>query len=768
MRRRRGGLALPLLSLLLAACTSAAPTLPPPSGLPGSPHVPTGLPGSAGSPGEPGMTAPPTGPAPTDQVPSQPPPAEPIGAASQIVAAMEAGLIDYPTSLLYRMYAVVGDPRLPAEFDGPTEGEDLAPFVVPDDPDLELPADIRALMDPYLVRPTDPLSAYSGELEPATGTGAPRAMAFLADPVLDPRDPLGPVALVACNERGWAAQNATVPIKVWARCTGNYEADIQAAVAIANAIYRPMTEYMRSPVLDLGTPYDGGDTSIDVYLTDDTSCPPEFGRCFRIKATAGGSARRTPPFGEPPGRPSSGWVLLRRSEMSDADEFRRTFIHELFHVLQYAHNSVIISRGTGATDTSGKEIHDTFWFVEASAAWAEYHFERKAGRTASARTVHRRFVNGFQGTDASLHSRVPPPRRYHAYIWPFFMVQEAKENVISDVWELLANETDWYGAMDAISIYVPFAAHFRDFAVRNINIDVTEDGTDPIPKRYKEFDPTIAFPDGKPFPVSMWQGPLAIEPTNEPVSYNDRIAPLSAHYWRFRVDDEVRKFEFDFSGLGDMEILDVDALMAIRQDGAGSAVTWEHRRLPEPKAKFCRSVPDEDVQEIYVVLTNHEREPIDLNGQFTVDASEEPCRGYEVTIVRETTGGPFDPTRLTLTAVLEPDEEGEDDGVLEAHGRGVGNYLHADMETGCNQFGYNGVILMTAQIVGQNLSVNAVALDPLILDFFSGAAPEKGGTTFLERAPLLAPGEPGEGIPPCDAYSKVTQSLTVRPLEPEP
>lgn len=738
MRHPAAELAL-LLSLALAGCTTAVPTASPassPSGVSGSP------PGSG----------------PTDSVPSDAPPSAPSSAADKIVAAMEAGQIDFATSLLYRMYAVVGDPRLPAEFDGPTEGEDLTPFLVASDPDVELPAEISALMQPYLVRPTDPLSAFSGALEPETIAGKPAALAFTG----------GPVALVPCNARGWAAQNATVPIKIWARCTGNYEADIQTAVAIANAVYRPMTEYMGKPVLDTGTDYDGGDTSIDMYLTDDTSCPQEVGRCFKIKATALGLARQTEPYGNPPGKPSSGWLRLRRSGMSDPDEFRKTLIHEFFHVLQYAHNTVLMSRPTGRQDDKGAPIWESFWFTEASATWAEYHFERKAGRGSSASAVHRLFTNGYQGADASLHAQVPALRRYHSYIWPFFMVQERNEKTIADVWGLLSNETDWYGAMDVISIYLPFALHFRDFAVRNINVNVAGEGTDPIPRRYKDFDPAIAFPDGRPSPASMWQGPLLIEPTDEPAPHEDTIAPLSAHYWQFSVDDSVKKFEFDFSGLGSDDILDVDALLAIRQDGVGSAVKWEHRRLSHPKAKFCRSIPAEDVQEMYLVLTNHEKEDIKLDGKFTVDASEEPCRGYEVTIVRESTGGPFDPTKLTLTAVLEPDEEDEDDGVLEAHGRGFGSYLHSEFEHGCNNFSYSGVILMTAQVVGENLSVNAVALDPLIVDFFGGTAPEKGGTTRVERPPELRPGDPMQGIPSCYAFSKVTESLTVRPLEPEP
>ena len=748
----RGSLAVQLLSLLLAACTSLTPTLPPQSIAPDLSASPAAPSGGVPSPGSS-----------TDSpLPSDPPSAAPTTSADQIVAAMEAGEIDFPTSLLYRMYAMFGDPRLPSEFDGPADEEDLAPLLLATDPEVELPDDIRALMETYIVRPTDPLSAFSGARETDTTSLTSRALASVG----------GPVAALACGANGWAAQNAAVPIKVWARCTGSYEADIRAAVAIANSIYAPMTDYMRPPVPDEGTELDGGDTSIDVYLTNDVSCPPEFGRCVAIKNPAyGGLAHRDWPYGQPPGEPSSGWILLRRSLMRDPDEFRRVFIHELFHVLQFAHNSVIISGLTGKQDKKGNAILDGFWFVEASAKWSEYYFERKAGRGASARTVHRDwFIDKYQFTDASLNALTPFLRRYEAYIWPFFMVQETNENIISDVWDGLADVSDWYEAMSVISAHLPFATRFRDFAVRNVNTNVARDKKDPIPKRYNAYDSSIPFPDGRPGD-SLWRGgPLRIEPTEEPVHQADTtIHSLSAHYFHFRVGDSVEKFEFDFTDLGDGEILDVDALLAIRQDGPRSEIVWEHRKLPDPKAKFCRSIPEEDVQELYLVLSNHEMEPIPLaGGFFSIHGSREPCRGYEVTIVRQTTGGPFGPTQLTLTAVLEPDEEDDDDGVLEANGRGFGSYLHADLENGCIADSYSGVILMTAQIVGDNLSVYAVPQDPFFIDIFSGDAPEEGGTTIEERGPELAPGEQGQGIPSCYAYSSITQSLTIRPLEPEP
>jgi hypothetical protein len=88
------------------------------------------------------------------------------------------------------------------------------------------------------------------------------------------------------------------------------------------------------------------------------------------------------------------------------------------------------------------------------------------------------------------------------------------------------------------------------------------------------------------------------------------------------------------------------------------------------------------------------------------------------------------------------------------------------MESGCIADSYSGVASFAAQLMGENLAVSATAIDPVIVDYFSGEAPEAGGTTRTEREPLLAPGEPGEGIVSCDAYSRVTQSLTVRPLNP--
>ena len=54
------------------------------------------------------------------------------------------------------------------------------------------------------------------------------------------------------------------------------------------------------------------------------------------------------------------------------------------------------------------------------------------------------------------------------------------------------------------------------------------------------------------------------------------------------------------------------------------------------------------------------------------------------------------------------------------------------------------------------------------MELFGGEAPEEGGTTVQEEAPLLMPGDPGGPLRGCYDWSRTKWSVTVRPLEPEP
>src|SRR5207248_11791082 len=119
-------------------------------------------------------------------------------ARSLIGAALARGTIDYPTSLIYRAYALIGDPRLPAELVGSGS--------VDDDPGLfeEMAAAAAALAPgalnpyaPFLSRPTDPNSVFFGANASSPASGGPGESLSMSAPSDTPEQKKGDY--VSCN-----------------------------------------------------------------------------------------------------------------------------------------------------------------------------------------------------------------------------------------------------------------------------------------------------------------------------------------------------------------------------------------------------------------------------------------------------------------------------------------------------------------------------------------------------------------------------------------
>ena len=94
-----------------------------------------------------------------------------------IQAALEAGEIDYETSLIYRAYALFEDPGLPLQFGGGgTEREDLGLFLETELSWAKLSDTAKSALEPFLVRPDDARSIFA----PATVSAASVAAVLLA------------------------------------------------------------------------------------------------------------------------------------------------------------------------------------------------------------------------------------------------------------------------------------------------------------------------------------------------------------------------------------------------------------------------------------------------------------------------------------------------------------------------------------------------------------------------------------------------------------
>ena len=94
----------------------------------------------------------------------------PASAADLIQADVEQGALDQDTGLLYRIYAVFRDPRLPAKYQAGVAIEDEGAFEAAQASLDSMAPEIAAELRPYLVRPTDPSSVFHEVARSVAGT----------------------------------------------------------------------------------------------------------------------------------------------------------------------------------------------------------------------------------------------------------------------------------------------------------------------------------------------------------------------------------------------------------------------------------------------------------------------------------------------------------------------------------------------------------------------------------------------------------------------
>jgi len=480
-----------------------------------------------------------------------------------IYAALANEEIDYGTSLLYRAYALFGDPRLPPRFQGSgSEKEDQRLFAEVQAPLSPISDEVMAQLQPFVMRPDDPQSIFSI----VAGDDGPAAQPTLAE-------------LPCYRVNGWAALASVKPgvnVKIWARCTGDYEDDLTTMLEIVEELWGPMTRLMGQPIADSGGAKAGDGPEIDIYLLPLLEPPPRPDT-LPIDKDAAGSTVRAEPF---VGDTSSGYIKLRRAQVGWAG-FRSTVAHELFHVLQFAHNQKILY------DTA-----EIWWFGEASAEWASTYFVRDEAFFE----VHPRFTNDFQRSEDPLHLSVvesnPKSKlAYAAYIWPFFIEQERGPQAIGAIWRDLEQVGgDWDAAHTAIDAQLSFGINFHRFALRNLNTALLPG--DPIKPRYNDLD--VLFPDRRLPKITTSR---TVRAKDGPFEVRDSLPALKAHYHFFRFTADVLQVELDLSQLQAAQTVDVDAVVYIRKNG------WQRLDITNvTQRKLC------DVEKMYLVVSNHASE----------------------------------------------------------------------------------------------------------------------------------------------------------------
>ncbi|HSB19013.1 MAG TPA: hypothetical protein VLD85_03280 [Anaeromyxobacteraceae bacterium] len=519
-----------------------------------------------------------------------------------IAQDLQAGVIDYPTSLLYRAYALFGDPRLPAAYQGAGEiVEDRGLFF--EAGQATLPAETQAALLPFLARPTDPQSVFNqpaGARLVGRAVGQPAAAAPSCPAGTDP------------GGTGWRSEKGTTyPVRVWVKCGADEtvdDFDLLNARILVEGIWKPETDLMGPPILDAGGSDAGGDTDIDFYLLGDADAVVRGGD------TSGFDDPKTlaMEIDAPPktGSTSSGFLLLRRERLLNSG-FKSDVVHEFFHLLQGAYNSAVTFQSVANGSLE-------YWYTEASAVWAETRFARPTSFTE----VHKKRFARYQRSKNSLHRSVDSDsndslQMYASYIYPFFMEQkEGSADVIQASWQALTSASGFDQGNQLLQQVFDFTTNFRLFAVENWNADLP--GLLTRDKRYVTWDPN--FPDRKK-PVLADQQTLSAVVTLQPTV---DVAPLRAAYYDYPVSGTtLKKVIFNFEEITQKDGLDIDGLVHI------AGMDWKKNDYTGQKeAKFCLDQPDQNLKEMLLVLSNHNLplDQFDL-GNLRVEASDVPC-GY--------------------------------------------------------------------------------------------------------------------------------------------
>ena len=338
--------------------------------------------------------------------------------AELILADLDAGKIDEPTALLYRVYAMFADTRLPAAYAG-RWSEDGAALEQAEMVLETVPADIAAEIRPFLVRPTDPESvfnqaqrAHTSEPGSPPGASGQTSSRPLGLAVAQIGNPFGPGDF-NCQPTGWGyIDSGSVSPgpgwRLWTAC-GDQTALAQV-VELAGwmpRFYADETALMGPPLSDaLGGPAEAGDGPIDIYLVD--QCVSSGVRCLSSgfdDASEFGyakSARPCVPSGAAD-KCSAFAVINRFAYNADTPS---TLAHEFFHVLEFAHNRHGLNVG-GRWN----------WFTEASAKWAQFRYypASRPGRVYS-------FFENFMSTALGL-TKTNGRNEYASFVWPLFMTE---------------------------------------------------------------------------------------------------------------------------------------------------------------------------------------------------------------------------------------------------------------------------------------------------------------------------------------------------------
>lgn len=489
---------------------------------------------------------------------------EPGTAADELIDdALSGGQITSDEAVLYKLYYVFDDDRLPDEFAVPKEeGSDATGILKQVAEEYgSLSPQMQQQVGPYLVPPY-----YAGswwDLQQGAGVAQPAGQ-----PNCTPN--AGPTGCTAHPD--WSSVSGSL-VKVWYPNTfANGAVHAQATVQqIESQLWPALQAVMqKTPLSDAGRANNGGDGKFDIAILPDTS--DNF-----VEPYTPNDCSAEPAF----------MVITGSTAQPQGDD---TLIHELMHAFQFAF------------DVQGNRACSEWdWVAEGTSHWAVRHLRPNSeyGDIPAERYLNQ--------TEFSMESSIGG-REYGSWIFWYFLTATNSPDLMYNIW--LAgefHEDSLVGVDSAIpggwEEQLPKFAQYAwnrapgDYFNQWLGIDHELDGAPSVDVKLEP------------------NGDFQLEAADAPA-----VEHLGAVYYHFMIDDAVRSFGVynglgftlsEFTGetgslysaeyLGETDGLHITALLKI--GGAWQdPIDWTYY----PYQHYCRDVASERVEEMVLIVTNDE------------------------------------------------------------------------------------------------------------------------------------------------------------------
>lgn len=508
-----------------------------------------------------------------------------VGAPSSldlIDQALTDGDIDEETALLYRVYAIHSDQRLPEALRNETGFMDATPILleVADRFDSLAPQ-TQALIEPFLVPPIYEESAFF-EGEPATRAKQP-TISCGGDPNW--------ASITVGNFRIW-----------WNTLRRGHGAVANAIVGELRTGWAELEQVMGdTPLEDMGPgidiEHDGCSDHFDVYLD----------------ANYSGWAKVNPHEGALGCEPWAGFMTINPTGTHRA-ELPWLAAHELMHAFQLSVQSCLARPGIR-------------WWAEASAHWAIDHVYPTAVDTKQKdKHFEHVFAEKFYlpSVDQPIYDAgIGNTRTYGAYLWPFYLVGAASPSIIGSIWQAIGTSSSLSNVLGAMETTIPggFEQSFSDFMLQVWNQEPVED----LKKR--ELDMMMPINPSSSTPKGVTEVRANLEaPRDENILLSLGVEPLAASFVHVTFDDpsvhsvlfsngytfelgegQVPDFPLPDASpfakeLSDAERRGKKVWALVKQDGQWSKERYDLTDVAF--VPFCQDMSEEAIEELVLIFVN--------------------------------------------------------------------------------------------------------------------------------------------------------------------